>query len=183
MASDATTPPPATPPGSPPSASPPPPPRPTAAGSPRWMRGLLVASLALNLLILGLVAGAVLHKGPRGPHPRPGEIALGPVAQALAPADRAAILRDLRGREDLRIFGPRERAAAFAGLGAALRADPFDAAAVEAALLAQTERLDRAEAAVRAVLLERFAAMDAAERAAFADRLAEEAAKGPGGRD
>lgn len=140
-----------------------------AAAAPAWMRWLLLASLALNLLVAGLVVGDALVDGPRGP--RPTDLALGAVAEALEPSDRRAILHALRGRHDLRPFGREEPGAALAALAGAARADPFDRAAAEAALEAQGARVERAEAAVRAALLDHLAAMAPAERAAFADRL------------
>ena len=73
----------------------------------RWTRGriTLAISLALNLLVVGVVAGALLSGGGPGrysandPDSRRGplrEIGNAPFVRALEPADRQALLRALR---------------------------------------------------------------------------------------
>ena len=104
------------------------------------------------------------HRGPGGSHPRAGDLALGPVASALGPADKVAILRDLRGRADLAAFGPRAREASFAEVAAALRADPFEADALERTLEDQLARIRQAEEAVRSAVVTHVAAMSPADR-------------------
>lgn len=140
---------------------------------PRSGRGVKIAlalSLALNLLILGLVGGAVLAIGGRGgDDPRLRTLGLGPFALALEREDRAAV-RDRLDGEALRA----ERRALGAGLvqlRRVLAADPFDRAAAEAALgrvggatLAQQEQ-------AHAALLDQIAQMTEAERRALAERL------------
>ena len=152
---------------------PPPPPAAPARAAPRWMRVLLVLSLALNLLVAGLVLGAILVDGP-GRGPRPVEMELGPIARALDQSDRRAILGSLRGHPDLRPFARADMAADIAALQAALRADPFDPDAARAALASRAQRVERAQAAVQEALLARVAAMTPDQRAALADRLEDE---------
>jgi uncharacterized membrane protein len=142
------------------------------------MRWLLVPSLALNLLVLGLVVGDALSGGGPGRGPRPVEMSLGPVGRALEPQDRRAILGSLRGDPDLRPLGRGERAAGFAAVAQALRADPFDEGRLREALLAQSDRVAAAQRAVQEALLARLAGMTPGERAAFADRLEAEAGRG-----
>lgn len=151
--------------------SPPPAPAPAPAVAPRWMRVLLVLSLALNFLILGLVVGHALGGGGPGRGPRPAEFALGPLARALEPEDRRAILLDLRGHPGLRPLGREHREAGLAEVAAAVRAEPFAEERVRAALAAQSERLVEAERAVREALVARLAAMPPEARAAFAERI------------
>lgn len=153
--------------------APPPPPLPPAApAAPRWMRVLLVASLALNLLVAGLLLGDALAGGGPGRGPRPADLALGPVARALGAEDRRAILRDLRGHPGLRPLGRDARDAGLAEIVAAVRAEPFEPQRLRAALAAQSERMAGAHEAVQEALLARLSAMTPEERAAFADRLA-----------
>lgn len=145
----------------------------------RILRVALFVSLAVNLAIAGLVAGAFLDGRRMGPPPR-FDLSLGPVGQALDEADRRAILRDLRARPDLRPPGPRARQAHFRDLLAVLRAEPFERGEIEA-LLADHRRhgaalLDAGQAA----LLDRIAAMSPEERAAFADRLEAEVSRNHG---
>lgn len=143
----------------------------TPPSAPRWIRPALYVSVALNLLILGIFAGAVLS-GARGVDrlPRSVTLNLGVYTEALSEADRRALRRDfLRagpiepGRGDLRD--------SYAALLEALRAEPFDEDAAAAALSTQIAvagaRLDRAQQ----LMLGRFRQMAPAERAAFADRL------------
>lgn len=148
--------------------------------TPLWMRVLLLASLALNLLVAGVLVGDALTDGGPGHGPRPVALDLGPLTRALDPADRRAVLDALQGRDDLRPPSRAERAAFLAETLAAVRADPFDRARAEAALLEQSERVAAVEGAVRAALLDRLAALPAEARDAYADRLEAEAGRGPG---
>lgn len=144
----------------------------------RWLRWLLAASLALNLLVGGLVLGEALRGGPPGKGPHPTEIALGPLARALEEGDRRAILDSLRGRPELDPLGRRERGAAFGDILAAVRADPFDEAGLRAAMGRQAARVEAAQRATQEAVVARIAALTPEERAAFADRL-ERTERGP----
>jgi uncharacterized membrane protein len=136
----------------------------------RSLRLLLVGSLALNLLVIGIIGGAALTG--RGPGPLGGySMTLGPFAQALDRADRDAIRDELRARVDLRPPSGRDRQAALRDFQTALRADPFDASAVQAIFEDQRARAGAAMVAGQEALLRRIAAMTPAARAAFADRL------------
>ena len=95
----------------------------------RLIRILLVASLALNLLVVGLAAGwALRHAG--GAHPSRLDMAGGPLTRALSTEDRHRIGQQMRaawraaddGRGDLRD--------SYDALLADLRAVPFDPAVV-----------------------------------------------------
>lgn len=148
-------------------------------GPVRW---LLIASLALNLLVAGLLLGSLIFDDGPGRGPRPVELALGPFARALDEEDRHAILESLRDRPDLRPMRGEEREAAFADILAAVRAEPFDPARAGAALAAQSSRVEAVQAAVQAELLERLRAMTPEQRAAFAERLDSELRRGPSGK-
>ena len=146
---------------------------------PRSLRWLLILSLGLNLLVLGLLIGALAGPGRDGRHPRPAELSLGPVARALEPEDRREVLQALHGHPDLRPLRREDRTAAFAEVGAAVRAEPFDRPRAAAALAEQSDRVAQVERAVQEALLARLAAMTAEGRAAFADRLEAELRDGP----
>jgi uncharacterized membrane protein len=151
-------------------------------GTPRWVKILLVASLALNLLVAGLVLGAALghdrdQRGGRGEVPR--EFVRSPFMGALDRDDRRVVGRELM-REDGSLRANRaELRARFERLLAAIRAEPFDRAAIEAILdeqrAAGARRLEIAEEAV----LDRLSAMSPQARAAYADRLDRSLRRGP----
>ena len=146
----------------------------------RVLRIALIASLAVNLLIVGLVAGAFLSGGPkttRGVGGGPGGFS--PLARALEEEDRRATRAALRSRgKALRASRQGDRQDLQRVL-AALRADPMDLSTIETIFAAQrTRAADRIEIG-QAVLLERSQAMTPGERQAYADRVEGELAKGP----
>lgn len=127
---------------------------------------VLVGSLSLNLLVAGLAVGLVV-KGPMGPH----DLGFGLFDEALRPEDRRALREALRERSgDLRA-ARRQMTADLDGVLAALRAEPFDAAKLQAALAVQqnhlTERLQIGTEAIGAYL----AGLSREERLAVAARL------------
>lgn len=148
------------------------PPSPPAAAVPRtrgWVKVVLALSLALNLAVLGMVGGALLRGGPPGREDR--DFGLGPMADALDRDDRRA-LRDAfaaafpearAGREALR--------GDFGALLQALRAEPFDPAALDAAFATIAARNAALLEGGRAVLADYLKALSPEARAAFADRL------------
>ena len=140
---------------------------------PRWMQILLVVSLALNVLIVGAIGGAVLSKEKwhhHGPHAKGGG---GPLTRALSPEDRRSIGRQMHAA--LRDLGEtrEERRVEFQGLLSDLRSEPFDAEPVR-------QRMDRLHSGFaekfqlgQQLLLERLEVMTPEARAAYADRLEE----------
>lgn len=143
------------------------------SGAPTWMRVLLVVSLALNLLIAGVVVGAIASGRAGGP-PRVVDLNLGPLTRALDPEDRRAIGHALRSREDIRPPRPVERLANARALGQALRAEPFDRDMVARLLDSQRSRAADVFLAGQEALLDRLEQMTPEERRAFADRLGQE---------
>jgi uncharacterized membrane protein len=146
-----------------------PPPRTRGAG--RGIKIALAVSLALNLLVAGLVGGAVLRRG--GPDEAPAIRALG-----LAPF---AIALPREGRDDMRhrieADAPRLRAER-ARIGDSLRevrrallAEPFDREAAEAALSNSREAAMALQAYGHDALLDTLEGMSAEERSAMAERL------------
>jgi len=161
---------------------------PTGPTAPRARTGralkiALGLSLALNLLILGLVAGAILGAGPHGlrdDDPRLRTLGLGPFAIALSREDRAAVVERL-DRDALR----GERRALGGSLGQlrdSLLADPFDRAAAEAALAQSREAITAMQAQGHAALLDQIETMTVAEREVLVARLGR-ALRRMGGRD
>lgn len=130
----------------------------------RWKTWALVCSIALNLVLAGMLGGIVLRGGPDGGLMRAAMGSLpGELRRELRQEGRAAF-RSLRRDPDTR--------KARADLLAALRAEPFDETAFRAGLDAAQARLVQIGDRMQTALLAHVAAMSAAERRAMADRLA-----------
>ena len=140
------------------------------------MTGLLVLSLAVNLLVAWLFVGAVLRpdrdRDDRRDHSGLSrDLGRTPFVAALDPGDRRDIARRL-----MRVAGPlrenreeiRDR---FDRLLAVLRADTFDRMAVEALLREQREAGQRRLASGEDAILDRLEEMSPEARRSYADRL------------
>jgi uncharacterized membrane protein len=137
------------------------------------MRLVLVASLGLNLVVVGLVAGAVInHIGRDGP-PIVRDLGFGPYSEALSRDDRIALMRSFARESGGFRAMRREAQAAFGDLLVQLRAEPFDPAAFEALMQKQEARAAARLVLGQRLLIERIEGMSAAERQAFAERLQE----------
>jgi uncharacterized membrane protein len=154
----------------------------SAAPASRWVKIALVVSLAVNLLIAGLVVGAMVRhdrddRGMRGDVPR--EFMRSPFLGALDGEDRRAVGRELMREEGSLGENRAELRVRFERLLVAIRAEPFDRDAIEAILDEQravgARRLELAEEAV----LDRLSAMTPEARAAYADRLDRSLRRGP----
>lgn len=155
-----------------------PPPPPTSASG-KGVRIALGISVALNLLIVGLVAGAVLREGdPRARVVR--DLDFGPFTEALSPRDREALRRDFVERAPELRAVRREMREDLEGVLAVLRSEPFDAVALAGLMENQKGRMARRVDLGQELLLNRLAAMTAAERAEFADRLERRLRRGGG---
>ncbi len=139
--------------------------------TPLWLRLTLLGSLALNLLVIGAVAGAVVFGGSEHRTLRDRGDPAPVFIRALDPADRRALRQDLL--ENLRDTG-RDRGGMiedFRTSLAALRETPFDAEGFAALLADHSARRAQRDAIGRAALAQRIAAMSDAERAAYAARI------------
>lgn len=145
----------------------------------RWMMPVFILSIAANLLVVGIVAGALLS--PDGPRKRGGEEqrsirgVLGePFFRALPAEERRAMLRDVisnrekfrDGREVLR-----DRVERFL---AALRAETFDRSEAERLLGEQRNAASRRQDLGEKLLLDRLESMSLTEREAYADALSKQ---------
>ena len=147
----------------------PPPVLPTASGGSRWITIALAASVALNLAVAGLAAGAWLREGPGRGMPR--DMSFGPFTEALSESDRKELRRALGKHAPGFRENRQEMRADLARLLASLRADPFDPNAAETALSAIARRATDRLVLGRELLAGRILAMSDAERKSFADRL------------
>lgn len=141
-----------------------------APGMRGWVKGLLFVSLALNLVIVGIVAGAFFRFGPP-PHDRTQRDSAFPYTRALTENDQRALRGKMR---DVMRSERRDRATRDASYQQALtllRADPFDPSAFSAHLEAQFSASAKARDAGRIVLVEHIAGMSTDDRQAYAARL------------
>lgn len=144
------------------------------SGTRLWVRLVLFASLAVNMLVIGAVVGTVaMHGG--GPDdrrrpPRADQIA-GPLTHALDHEERREIGRAIRS--EYRKGRPSRGAmkAEYDAVIQALRTEPFDATAVRDSFeRQQAYAVDRMKIG-QGILLDKLVAMTPEQRAAFADRL------------
>lgn len=154
------------------------PPKDTPKARP-WVKILLVASLALNLLVLGVVAGALLS-GPRDRDRNPllRDLGFGPFVTALPKKDRAALTLDLRKKSGPFLANRRELRRSMDEILSALRAEPFDAESFAALIQRQRTWIQERQDLGAAALVARISQMSPTERAAYADALRERLRKG-----
>ena len=150
----------------------PPPPAPPASPQSPTGRGIKIAlaiSVALNLAVAGVAAGAWMKEGRE--HSMPRDLSFGPFSAALDREDRRALRKALLERAPNFRALRAEAQAEFAALLAALRTDPFEPANVGSALAAIEARNAGRLKLGRSLIEARIAQMSPADRLAFADRL------------
>ena len=135
------------------------------------LRILLFSSLALNLLIGGLVGGAVLSSGWRRPPPAHVDRMVGPIIQALSRADRRAIGHAMRQNFRNPDAEGKSIKQDFMPLINALRAVPYVSDEVEKSLLAQMALQGERARFSQKLLVAQIAEMSAKEREKFTIRL------------
>ncbi len=137
----------------------------------RGWRILIVASLGLNLLVLGAIGGAMFGEW-RG-HGRVvvRDLGFGPYGAALNHADRVALMRSF-ARETGGFRAERRMAhETFGKLLQVLRQTPFDAQEFRGLMSQQEQHMAQRLALGQKLLMQRVEAMDARQRLAFANRL------------
>lgn len=142
----------------------------------KWIRPVLFVSLAINLLVVGAVAGIFLRHDPsareRGAYSKPlRDLGYGPFGSAFSKSDRYEIGRAMLARDgDLKTNRDEVRQQ-FLGLLGLLRATPYDADAVQEIVESQRSKLNERQIIGQQVFLDRINAMSDKERASFARRL------------
>ncbi|MDP5085133.1 MAG: periplasmic heavy metal sensor [Yoonia sp.] len=142
-----------------------------AAKPSRLWRSVLVLSLALNLAVVGVVAGAVISGRFGDGPPRSFDLGLGPVTRALTQDERREIGRALRRDRGLRSFDLRGRVSAMV---AAIQAEPFDEAALRGLMAEHAARVSEVQAKAQDAFVDMISQMSPERRAAFADQLIQE---------
>lgn len=137
---------------------------------PARIKVILFASLALNLVIVGVIVGAIARFG--GEHGR--SVHRDPMIRALSLEDRRAVGRAVREAQggDRRALG-RALGEVMDEIIAALEAEPLDRAALEAAMARKSALLRGRRDAGEAAIVETLIRMSAQERRAFARKLKE----------
>lgn len=157
-------------------------PRPSAPKASRRIRIVLGLSLAANLAVVGLIAGAVLRQGdgPRGGPRSAGFTAYGlPYMIALPREDRKAIKAAVRSGREGAVPDRAARRALYRDVLGQVRAVPFDAAGLAAALERQSETAIEVQKAAQAAWLDVVAGMTDAERNTYAQQVEEVLRRGP----
>lgn len=134
---------------------------------------LLFFSLALNLLVVGAVAGLVLTGGPKGDPGRGAvDFGTGPLVRAMADEDRAALRETLRESRPFDRGDRIEMRQNTRALITLLREDTLDVSAVRDVIGRQQQRLRAGQDQLLDAWLGQIDAMTPEARAAYADRLA-----------
>lgn len=145
---------------------------PVVAKSGKGLRIALAVSVALNLAVAGVVAGAVLnHRGEGGRMDMGRELGFGPFSEALSRDDRRALREAFLAKAPELRETRRQRGQDAQALLGALRADPFAPDALSAIMDSQQRRMENQLQLGQDLLREFLINMPPRERAAFADRL------------
>lgn len=146
-----------------------------------WVKILLAASLALNLLILGIIGGAVLSPdGPRGQRVDAAARDLGatPFVRAIDPSDRRELFQAFRREAEPLQRNREEMGLRFEALLGALKAETFDGSEIAALMaLQRTAATERQQIGER-ILIGYLSGLSRDERVAYAVRLEEVVRRG-----
>jgi uncharacterized membrane protein len=134
-----------------------------------WLKALLIGSLALNLLIAGLAAGAAIRFRD-GKHMRPPPSVGSLIFRDLDRETRKALRQQAGG--DHQSYKAR-KLAEFDAMLELLRATPFDVTAAEARLTAAAQHRQAFQLMVQRAWLQQVADMSDAERLQYAADLQE----------
>lgn len=136
----------------------------------RLWRVVLVLSLALNVAVIGAVAGLAISGRAMDGRPQRITFDFGPLGRVLEPADRRAIGQKLR-HDGARPLNRDEMSGKITELATALRAEPFDVDAVSRELGTFRSRSARVQQDAQNAFIAHLVSMSPAERAILADKL------------
>jgi hypothetical protein len=136
----------------------------------KWLIAALILSLIVNLLLIGFVVGRIASPPPFGPGADP-TIGYLRLLRFLPEPRRDELAADVRGHMrsiigDVRGIRRDQRA-----VFEAIRAEPFDPTALEAALRGLQQRLTAAQQASHASFVAVVGKLDRAEREKLADAM------------
>lgn len=145
---------------------------PTRSGAPLWVRITLIVSLALNLLIIGAIVGALLGRGKPGDDPRAArDLAAAPFVMALERGERRELLARMREQSEPMRENRAMLRARFEALLTALRDEIFDRDRIEELLSGQREVATARQQIGEVVLLDHLEMLSLEDRRAYASRL------------
>ncbi len=139
----------------------------------RWVGWVLIASLALNLFLAGLVGMRYWreHQWRSGDRAMMGPI--GRISQGLPESGRTKVKAVIESRrEQIREQGREYRRARGEAMQA-LAAEPFDRPTVDAAFAEARRRADAMSAIMQSAMIDASAQLSPEERKAFRERLAD----------
>lgn len=142
---------------------------------PRWLKAVFALSLAANLAVVGLVAGAALREDRSGrsrhkaPPPPAAAEAIGAVMYRSLDRDSRRVLRDLADGQYGNIV--ERRIAELNALLEVIRSEPLEVTVLRARIDAQTAAINEFRGAMLEVWIAELQQMSPAERAAFADKV------------
>ncbi|MEL6169240.1 MAG: periplasmic heavy metal sensor [Pseudomonadota bacterium] len=145
--------------------------------TPAWVKVLLAVSLGLNLMVAGLVVGAVLNRDApkRGPASSavglPRDVAPLPLLRAFDAPDQRSLARAYRERAGGRERNREELRALFDELQGHLRANPFDPDAFAVMLERERRRTSDRQDIGTEIFVNHLAQLPYEDRLAYADRL------------
>lgn len=137
----------------------------------RWRRWVLPASLVVNLLLLGILAGGLLAGHDRPPGRDGGRIGFNPLEQAVPEPARAKVSAVFERDREARRQTFRELREARAAVREAMQRTPYDSAAAAAALDQLRDRSVAVQNAFHQLMLAVTEALTPEERAAFVEAL------------
>ena len=126
-------------------------------------------SLALNLLIIGAVGGAMIRmsKGPVANHRASGLLYM----RALNFEDKKSFRKELFRNKDSRKIGRAKEYSSYSSAVKILKKDPFDRKAFEELLDQQTKFSKSSQRSARLALVAQIAKMTKEERSIYSERL------------
>lgn len=133
-----------------------------------WVKVVLGLSLALNLVIVGVVGGVAARGGPVERQGAAMNSGL-PYLIALPREERVRLFRAARQVDGFQ--DRRSRRSAYEDMLVVLRSPEFDRGRAEALLVSHAAGLQSTQAAVQSVWLVRVEEMSRAERLEYADRI------------
>lgn len=149
-----------------------------SGSTPRWIKALLAGSLALNFAVIaGAIGVAVTFDGPPPPPKDGGMFGISGYVRALEDGPRKEFGRAVREAMPQPPSRESFRAQAQATLDL-IRAEPFDAAALDAQLNTMAQRFEVGRKTGDRVFVQIIEEMSPAERAAYAERLEKRIEKG-----
>lgn len=134
----------------------------------RWPKILLIVSLAVNVIVIGLFAGHMIQSEPKS---RGSERQINWIIKLVPEAQRDATKEHFREIRDEVRASYRQRGDHLMAIAAAIKAEPFDQAALEAALQVRRDGSAARQELVQSHLVELLAGFTAEERAEFAENM------------